>query len=411
MKILLGVTGGIAAYKAAGLVRAFKKRGDEVRVVMTRGATQFITPLTLQVLSEQPVGLDLFDAGYEHEIGHIEMARWPDLVLVAPATAQAIARMAHGFADDLLTTILVATTAPVLVAPAMNTQMYLHPAVQQNMHRLEQVCGYHLLSPDSGELACKEVGKGRLPDPDVVLDAVDRVLSPKPLAGRRVLITAGPTKEHIDPARFISNPSSGKMGYALARVASMLGAEVTLVSGPVVLDVPFGVERVGVNSAQQMFDAVMARAHEQDVVVKVAAVCDWRPTEPSARKRPKSEMSGTLELTRTPDILATLCAQFGVSGASEGPLVVGFAAESHDVEARGRAKMKRKGAHALVANLIGGPLSTFGADQSSARVLFAHQDDVVSCGPAPKIEVAAAIWDALAPLIRSHLSSIPRASS
>ena len=410
MKILIGVTGGIAAYKAAGLVRAFKKRGDEVRVVMTRGATQFITPMTLQVLSEQPVGLDLFDAGYEHEIGHIEMARWPDIVLVAPATAQAIARMAHGFADDLLTTILVATTAPVLVAPAMNTQMYRHPAVTQNMQRLEQVCGYHLLAPDSGELACKEVGPGRLPDPDVVVDAVDRVLSPKPLAGKRVLITAGPTREHIDPARFISNPSSGKMGYALAHVASMLGADVTLVSGPVALEAPAGVRRVSVESAQQMFDAVISRAPQQDVVVKVAAVCDWRPTEPSARKRAKSEMNGDLELTRTPDILATLCERFGVSGDSGGPLVVGFAAESHDVQARGRAKMKRKGAHALVANLIGGPGSTFGADHSTAHVLFAHNEDVVACGPAPKSEVAAAIWSALEPLIRNH-SSCPPASS
>ena len=387
MKVLLGVSGGIAAYKAAGIVRAFKKRGDEVRVVMTHGAREFITPMTLQVLSEERVGLEVFDLGYEHDIGHIEMARWPDVVLVAPATAHVIAKMANGMADDLLTTVCLATTSPVIVAPAMNTQMYLHPAVGANMARLRDACGYHLIDPDSGELACKEVGPGRLPDPEVLLDAVDRVMGPKPMAGQSILITAGPTREHIDPARFISNPSSGKMGYALAAAASQLGAKVTLISGPVILDTPAGVDRVNVISAQQMHDEVMSRAAKQDVIIKVAAVCDWRPKSPSERKRAKSDMVGALDLERTPDILAGLGQQYG-PGKTNGPLIVGFAAESHDVLARGRAKLKRKNAHMLVANLIGGELSTFGADQSVVDVVFANGQDEVHLGPLPKTEIA-----------------------
>lgn len=392
MKILLGVTGGIAAYKSAQLVREFVKRGDEVRVVMTQSAQQFITPMTLQILSENPVGTTLFDPTYESEIGHIDLARWADVVLIAPATANTIASIAHGFANDLLTTVLLATTAPVVIAPAMNTQMWLDVRVQQNLERIAQLPAHSVIAPDAGELACKEVGAGRLPDPPEILAAVDRAVTPAHLSGKRVLISAGPTREAIDPARFISNPSSGKMGYAMAQAARQLGAaRVTLVSGPTALDAPPGVQIERVTTAAQMFDAIMAHAPEADLIIKSAAVADWRPADSSDRKRTKSEMSGHLELERTRDILAHLGDLYGPGGEHDGAgkVLVGFAAESHDVVERGRAKLARKHAHWLIANQIGGPLSSFGADRSSA-VLLSHADrfDPVEAGPAPKLEVA-----------------------
>lgn len=401
MKVLLCVTGGIAAYKSPQLVRELKKRGDEVRVILTQSAQQFVTPLSLQIVSEHPVGLSLFDPTFESEIGHIELARWADVVLVAPATAHTIARLAHGLADDLLTTVLLATTAPVVVAPAMNTQMWFDPRVQHNLAMLRQIPGYSLVEPDSGELACKEVGAGRLPDPPELLTALDRALGPKPLQDRRVLISAGPTREHLDPARFISNPSTGKMGYALARQAQALGAHVTLVAGPTALPDPPGVNVVHVVSAQQMFEAIMSRAATQDLVIKSAAVADWRPKDASPdRKRTKGEMSGTLELERNPDILATLGESYGpgkLEEGAKGPVLVGFAAESHDVEERGRAKLARKNAHWLVANLIGGPQSSFGADSSSA-ILLRHRDltPAMHLGPASKDELARELLTAIA---------------
>lgn len=368
-KILLGVSGGIAAYKACELARAFKKRGDEVRVVMTKGAQEFVRPLTLQVLTENPVGTTTFDPTYESEIGHIDLARWADVVLLAPATANLIAHMAQGMADDLLTTVLLATTAPVVVAPAMNTQMYFHPAVQTNLKTLLDMPRHHVVDPDEGELACKEVGPGRLPDPEVLLQAVDRALARQVLNGRKVLVTAGPTREYIDPARFISNPSSGKMGYGIAQAARELGASVTLVSGPVDLLPPYGVDVVDVMSAQQMHGEVMKRAESMDYVVMVAAVADWRPAEESATKLEKSAMSKDLQLTRNPDILADLGTRFGPGGQESGPILIGFAAESGDVAQRGRAKMKRKGAHFIVANQIGGKSSAFGADRAGVHLI------------------------------------------
>jgi len=365
--------------------------------VMTRGAQEFITPLTLQILSENRVGVDLWDATFESEIGHIDLARWPDVILVAPATAHVIAKLANGMADDLLTTLLLATTSPVVIAPAMNTQMYLHPRVQANMKLLRDELGYSLVTPDAGELACKEVGPGRLPDPPILLAGADRAVRPQVLAGKKVLVTAGPTREHIDPARFISNPSSGKMGYALAEQAFLLGAQVTLVSGPSALDAPVGVERVSVTTAQQMFDAVTSRAAEQDYIVKAAAVADWRPVDPSEKKRSKSDMSGVLELTRNPDILATLGEQYGPGSAGDGPIIIGFAAESHDVEERGVAKLARKKAHWLVANKIGGATSSFGSSESSASLIY-HEPgrEIRRFGPALKQEIAGQIWRAIA---------------
>lgn len=402
MNVLLGVTGGIAAYKSAQLVREFVKRGDDVRVVMTRSAEQFITPMTLQVLSDNPVGTSLFDPSYESEIGHIDLARWADVVLIAPATANTIASIAHGFANDLLTTVLLATTAPVVVAPAMNTQMWLDVRVQRNLDLIRQLPSHLVVSPDAGELACKEVGAGRLPDPPEILAAVDRALTPAHLARKRVLITAGPTREAIDPARFISNPSSGKMGYAMAQAARQLGAaHVTLVSGPTSLTDPPGVQVERVTTAAQMFDAVMAHAPDADLIIKAAAVADWRPAAPSDKKRTKSEMSAHLELERTRDILAHLGELYGPgegsADAASAKVLVGFAAESHDVVERGRAKLARKRAHWLIANQIGGAMSSFGADRSSA-VLLAHQDrfEPVEVGPAPKAEVALSLLTQIA---------------
>jgi phosphopantothenoylcysteine decarboxylase/phosphopantothenate--cysteine ligase len=403
MRVLLGVSGGIAAYKAAGIVRALVKRGDEVRVVMTQGAQEFITPMTLQVLSGHAVATELFDATREAEIGHIEMARWPDVILLAPATAQLIARAANGLADDLLTTLLLATTSPVVCAPAMNTQMYLNPLVQANMRRLEEIAGWTMVTPDTGFLACREEGPGRLPDPPVLLDALDRVMAPKPLAGRRVVVSAGPTREHIDPARFVSNPSTGKMGMALAHAAWLLGADVELVLGPTMVPAPASVAVTRVTSAVEMAEVMWARAASmsaQDVVVMAAAVADWRPLHASDRKCAKSEMTGTLELTRNPDILAHMGQLYG-PGRGAGPLLVGFAAESHDVEERGHAKLVRKNAHMLVANKIGGADSSFGADASSATVFY-HADErpAVRLGLDRKDVLARKIWEAVLPVLR-----------
>ena len=386
MRVLLGVTGGIAAYKSAELVRQFVKRGDQVRVVMTDGATEFITRLTLQVLSGQKVGTDLFDPTYESEIGHIDLARWADVVLIAPATANVIAKLAAGMADDLLTTVVCATTAPVIVAPAMNTEMFRNLAVQRNLRNLEEL-GYTIIDPDQGELACKEVGPGRLPDAWLLVEETERVGSPPLLAGKKVLVTAGPTREHLDPARFVSNPSTGKMGFAIARAARMYGAEVTLVSGPSSLLTPYGVRRVDVETAQDMYDQVLASAEGMDYIVKAAAVADWRPAETSEKKVAKTEGTLKLEFERTPDILGTLGEKYG---KSKGPYLIGFAAESHDVLERGRQKLTRKNANMIVANKIGGGDSTFGDDD--ARVCLITHDGAEWLDRASKREIARKIW-------------------
>ena len=390
-KILLGVSGGIAAYKACELVRAFRRRGDEVRVVLTAGAQEFVQPLTFQVLSENPVGVTTFDATYESEIGHIDLARWPDVVLLAPATANLLAQVAHGMATDLLTTVLLATRAPVVVAPAMNTAMYLHPKVQENLKTIAAIEGYRVVDPDSGELACKEVGPGRLPDPDVLLDAVDRAGNLQLLAGKKVLVTAGPTREAVDPARFISNPSSGKMGYGIAAAARALGAEVTLISGPVGLKVPLGVEVLPVITAREMHAAVIERVDSVDFAAFVAAVADWRPEVESLKKLKKSEMTGTLKLERNPDILGDVGARFGPQSGESGPMVIGFAAETERVVEQGKEKLHRKGAHMIVANQVGGGLNTFGADMASVHIITAHR--VTDYGAQSKRELGYRIWE------------------
>lgn len=399
MKVLLGVGGGIAAYKACEIVRALKKRGDQVRVIMTRGAQEFVRPLTLQVLSENLVGTEIFDATYESEIGHIELARWADVVLIAPATADLIAKLAAGLADDLLTTVVLATRSPLVVAPSMNTQMWFHPLVQKNLDILREDAAYQVVSPDSGELACKEVGPGRLPDAPVLLDWLERALTPQILAGRSVLVSAGPTHEYIDPARFIANPSTGKMGYAVARAAWAAGAKTTLVSGPTALTPPAGVHIIDVTSAREMHEAILAEAKGADFICKTAAVADFRPADPAAQKLDKSGVDLSLKLVRNPDILAELgarAAEQSQRGAQPAPFLIGFAAESHDLIKRARAKRLRKGVDMIVANQIGGARSAFGADSSKIAMLMGPagepEENIVEYGPAPKEELAGVIW-------------------
>lgn len=389
MKILLGISGGIAAYKSANLVRAFKKRGDDVRVVMTRGATEFITPLTLQVLSEHVVGTEIFDPTFENQIGHIDLARWPDLILIAPATANLIAKYANGIADDLLTTILLATLAPVIIAPAMNTQMLLNAKTQRNLERLKND-GAMLIEPDSGELACKEVGKGRLPDPDIILDSIDGYfLKNKVLEGKHILITAGPTREYLDPARFLSNPSSGKMGYALAESAKKLGAIVTLISGPSALNIPNDIHFERVITTRDMYTAVMKKASTMDVIVMAAAPADWRPEKQASQKEPKIDGDKVIKFVRTPDILKALGEEF----KNKKPYLIGFAAESHDILERGRAKRIRKKCDALIANKIGGDDDAFGSDENSVHIISEKIE--IQLEKAPKKEIAFEIWKTL----------------
>lgn len=380
--ILLAVTGGIAAYKAALIVRQLTGAGANVRCVMTPSACEFITPLTLEVLSGQPVVTELFRPGAESQIGHIELARWPDAILVAPATANVIAKMRYGLADDLLTTILLATQAPILVAPAMNTQMFYHQATQENIQALAERTQISILEPDAGDLACGEVGAGRLPDADIVEDALIEMLEPKPLAGVSMVVSAGPTREHFDPVRFLSNPSTGKMGYAVATKARHLGADVTLVSGPTNLRQPRGVVMRRVSTAQEMYDAISAE--QADVLVMTAAVADYTPASRLEHKRKKGDEGWHPPLERTVDILSTL------SASDHRPrTLIGFAAETQRIEEYARKKMEKKGLDGIVANNVGGPNGAFGNEQN--QVVLIREEDAQALDPAPKIELARTI--------------------
>ncbi len=361
--VVLGVSGGIAAYKSAELVRQLKERGADVRVVMTRGAQEFITPLTLQALSGHPVHTELLDTEAELGMGHIELARWADLLIIAPATADLIARLASGRADDLLTTVALATAAPKLVAPAMNQQMWRDPATSANIDTLQDR-GMSLVGPASGEQACGDVGPGRMEQPANIALAAAGLFANGALAGRRVVITAGPTREALDPVRYLSNHSSGKMGYALAAAAVDAGAQVTLVSGPVQLATPEHAERVDVVSAAQMLEACLARLADCDLFIACAAVADYRPATVAAGKIKKDAEHITLELERTTDILAT------VSGHAQAPFTVGFAAETHDVEHYARGKLERKQLDMIVANDVSDTAIGFNSDQNAVTVFW-----------------------------------------
>ena len=347
-RILLGVSGGIAAYKSCELVRRLRELGAEVRVVMTEGATHFVGPTTFQALSGQPVRVSLWDEGAEAAMGHIELARWAERILVAPASADMIVRLAHGHADDLLSTLCLASTAPLYLAPAMNQQMWAHPAVQANIDLLRQR-GTHLLGPAAGEQACGDVGSGRMLEPHELRDALLASFGNQVLAGLHVLVSAGPTYEDIDPVRFIGNRSSGRMGFAVAEAAAQAGAVVTLVAGPVSLATPAGVRRrIDVRSAAQMHAAVLEAAAQADIYIGAAAVGDYRPLQVAAHKLKKQAGAAlTLQLDENPDILASLSAR------TVHPFLVGFAAETHEVANYAQDKLHRKGLDMIAANQVG----------------------------------------------------------
>ena len=345
-RIVLGVTGGIAAYKSAELVRLLIKAGAEVHVVMTENATRFVTPLTFQALSGHPVWLDPWDDRRANSMSHIELSRSADALLVAPATANFLAKLAQGLADDLLSTLCLARDCPLLVAPAMNRQMWQNPATQRNIVRLQED-GLDILGPDDGVQACGEVGEGRMVEPETICEALISFMQPKVLAGKRVVMTAGPTYEPIDPVRGITNISSGKMGYALARACAHAGAAVELVSGPVEMDAPYGVVRVSVRTALEMHQAVMARIAQADIFIGVAAVADFRPRHAAENKLKKTQVAApVLELEQNPDILAD------VASLPAAPFCVGFAAESQDLETYAEDKRKRKRLPLVVGNLV-----------------------------------------------------------
>ena len=361
--VLLGVSGGIAAYKSAELVRQLQELGATVRVIMTRGAQEFITPLTLQALSGHPVHTDLLDAEAEQGMGHIELARWADLLLVAPATADLLARLAAGRADDLLTTVALATRAPKLLAPAMNQQMWRDPATAANVAVLTGR-GMAMVGPASGEQACGDVGPGRLEEPVVIARAAADLFEDGLLQGKRVVITAGPTREALDPVRYISNHSSGKMGYALAQAAVDAGARTTIISGPVQLSAPDRARVVPVESARQMLEQCLQLMPECDIFIACAAVADYRPAAVQEQKIKKGPDEITLQLVRNPDIVAT------VAAGAQRPFTVGFAAETRDVLTYARDKLQRKALDMIVANDVSDQSIGFNSELNEAVVLW-----------------------------------------
>ncbi|MDO9559336.1 MAG: bifunctional phosphopantothenoylcysteine decarboxylase/phosphopantothenate--cysteine ligase CoaBC [Syntrophales bacterium] len=383
--ILLGVTGGIAAYKSAELIRLFIKTGCSVKVIMTRHATEFITPLTLQTLSGNPVFMDMFSLIRDHDIAHIALAEEADVLVIAPATANIIGKMAAGLADDLLTTVALATKAPVLICPAMNTNMYENAIVRENMRKLASR-GCHIMAAGEGELACKTEGSGRLPDLQDILDEVQSLLTEKDLAGKRILVTAGPTREPFDPVRFITNYSSGKMGYALAIVARRRGAAVTLISGPTVLPVPSGVDFIPVSSALEMREAVMQHLKTADMVIKSAAVADFRPSTRADDKIKKKSGPLTLTLERNPDILAE------IGKKKEGRILIGFAMESEDLVENAKAKLMKKNLDLIVANDVKQSGAGFQTDTNIVKILD-RAGGIEELPLMDKMEVAGRILD------------------
>jgi phosphopantothenoylcysteine decarboxylase/phosphopantothenate--cysteine ligase len=390
-RILLVISGGIAAYKTPELVRALSKNGHHVRCVMTEAAQQFVAPLALQAVSGEPVRAALFDLGEESRIGHIELADWAELVLVAPATADLLAKMAHGLADDLASTLLLATRAPVLVAPAMNVNMWSHAATQHNLATL-RARGVQVAGPEAGELACGWEGMGRMSEPAAIAARAELLLAPKGLAGLRVVVTAGGTREPLDPVRALTNRSSGKMGFALAAEAALRGAESILIAGQSSLPTPAGVTRIDVESALDMREAVLREQVSAAVVVMAAAVADFRPARASERKIKKEDLGEgaalQIELVANPDILAEISRERGAR------IVVGFAAESHDVLAAARRKLARKGCDLLVANDISRSDAGFETD-TNAVMLLTPDGQVEELPLLPKSEVAARIFDRL----------------
>ena len=393
-RIVLGVAGGIAAYKAADLVRRLRDRNFEVRVVMTAAAREFVAPLTFQALSSNPVHCDLLDEQAEAGMGHIELARWADLVLIAPATANVLARLAHGFADDLLTTLCLATTAPVVVAPAMNQQMWQAGATRTNVLALLER-GVAMLGPGEGDQACGEVGPGRMLEPDEIAARIAARFRGGALEGVEVLVTAGPTREALDPVRYLTNHSTGKMGYAVAVAAAEAGARVSLVSGPTALPAPPGVERIDVTSAEEMYSQVMARAARCDIFIAAAAVGDYRPARCAEQKIKKEDGPATLDLVRTPDIVA------GIAAMDGGPFTVGFAAETESVQAHAQDKLARKGLDMIAANRVGLPDRGFASERNALSVLW-RDGGSRELGLASKAEIARSLMALVAERYRAE---------
>lgn len=404
-RVLLGVSASIAAYKSAQLLRLLRRAGAEVQVVMTRAATQLIQPLTFQALSGRPVRVELFDPQGEAAMDHIELARWGERLLIAPASADLIARLAAGLADELLTTLCLAHEAPPLLAPAMNQAMWRHPATQANIARLRER-GVVLLGPGEGEQACGDEGAGRMWEPEQICSALKQLLVAPPsqrLSGRRVVVTAGPTREAIDPVRFLSNRSSGRMGYAMAEAARDAGAEVTLISGPVTLSRPSGMDRIEVESAQQMLDAVLERVSGSDLFIAAAAVADYRVERPATQKLNKprgAEADGllALRLIENPDIAAT------VAALPARPFCIGFAAETEsDLEARAQAKLERKGLDMIIANRVGAELG-FDVEQNEATLIWRTGRRAFSLRP--KRQLASELIDLIAQIYHQGISPL-----
>lgn len=388
-RILVAVSGGIAAYKTPELVRAFVRAGHAVRCALTPEATRFVTPLVLQTLSGAPARTDLFDLSQEGEIDHIALADWAELLVVAPATANLLAKLAQGLADDLVSTLALATRAPLLLAPAMNVNMWRHPATRANAETLRQR-GARFVGPEAGELACGWEGEGRMSEPaDIAVEAL-RLLGPRDFEGVRLLVTAGGTREPLDAVRFVGNRSSGRMGFAVAAEAQRRGAECVLVAGPCALETPFGVRRVDVETALEMRDALRKELPKIDVVVKAAAVGDFRAARREEHKIKKEDLPDdaglSIELVRNPDILAEISREKGTR------IVVGFAAESHDVLAAARRKIQRKGCDLIVANDVSAPDSGFDVDINTVSFVWPN-GATESLPPLPKAEVAARLLD------------------
>jgi len=380
--VVLGVTGGIACYKAVELVRLLVKNGFKVRVIMTRGAMEFVTPLTFQTLSGNPVATETFSLTQESEIGHINLADSADLFVIAPATANVIGKLASGIADDLLTTVLMATQAPVLLAPAMNIHMYENVIVQENLRKLRRV-GYRIMDPAEGYLACGYEGKGRLPDPEKISDEIERLLRKKDLAGENFLITAGPSREPLDPVRYISNRSSGKMGYALARAALRRGATVALVSGPTALEPPSGARLIEVNTAAEMREAVLKEYPHSSAVIMAAAVADYHAVAPSGQKIKRGVGDLELRLIPNPDILKEL------GQNKDGKWLVGFAAETENLAANAQKKLHEKNLDIVIANNVAEEGSGFDGDTNVGTIIdrtgavrslpLMSKDDLADC--------------------------------
>jgi phosphopantothenoylcysteine decarboxylase/phosphopantothenate--cysteine ligase len=394
LRVVLGVTGGIAAYKSAELTRRLRERGADVQVVMTAAAQQFVTPLTFQALSGRPVRTDLWDTGAEAAMGHIELARWPQCIVIAPASADFVARLAHGHADDLLTTLCLATDAPIFVAPAMNRLMWANAATQANVDLLRSR-GVVIVGPGEGDQACGETGPGRMAEPTEIAaalfgslaDASSQTATPSALRGRKVVVTAGPTRERIDPVRFITNRSSGKMGFAVAEAARDAGAEVVIVSGPVNVATPAGIRRIDVETAEQMLAAVHAELADTDVFIASAAVSDYRARAVAEHKIKKTSDELVLQLSRTPDILAT------VAKGTPRPFVVGFAAETQNVEQNALKKLEGKNLDMIAANQVGEGLA-FDCDDNALTVYW--REGRRELGRAPKCRLARALIDVVA---------------